>query len=831
MTNEVRELFKMLIAECGLFLALFFALVYREELKRYRPAVWIAAILCACAAVGAYFEFGVTRYGQYMNPHDVFHYYTGSKYARELGYYDQYNAALLADLEGRAVFNKNSAIRDLRDHSFRPVRDVLAERDRIRGKFSDARWAEFKKDILYFQAQVPASKWQQMLRDKGFNGTPVWTMVAGLFTERIPTHDANGMAVLVLLDAALLIIMFLAIQAVFGERTALLAIIFFGINFAMNFVHIKGALLRMDWLAAMTIAVCMLKAGRYRVAGGLLAYAAMCRVFPAIFLFGIGARAVWEFWQTRKVQRKYVDFAVAFGVAALALFGLSVWRYGGLQLWEEFGSKIGVHNNDISTTRVGFKYIVLWPYETATAKANAFAALAWVNRGFELLALLLTFLAARRMRDEEALAAGFVPFFFMTAPTFYYYVILIVPLMIFLPRLETLRGVVGVCLFFLTSLVAYVLHQFMDLNFALSFLLSCLYLAICVHIVTEAIPVGGVASIVRARRGLGVAAGVVIVLVAGALGVKALLPVSGTAAPPLAKEPGEVVLALAGDVMLSRNVARSVRDSGRGFTYPFAQAADLTSGADLAFCNVECPISGRGERIEKRYVFNAPAESVEGLRSAGFDVVSLANNHVLDYGPVALEDTVAHLQNAGVAPLGLVTGDAPHTPVIKVVGGVRVGFLAYTDPQTPYAYAKEFAGFPTGPAKADDAVLARDIGALRPQVDILVVSMHWGIEYETEPDDRQQTLGRYIIDQGADIVAGHHPHVQQRAEWYNDGLIIYSMGNFVFDQHTRPLTKESRLYRVFAGKQGIRSAAYLPMMISDEWQPAPNGADWVEVAR
>jgi poly-gamma-glutamate synthesis protein (capsule biosynthesis protein) len=297
-------------------------------------------------------------------------------------------------------------------------------------------------------------------------------------------------------------------------------------------------------------------------------------------------------------------------------------------------------------------------------------------------------------------------------------------------------------------------------------------------------------------------------------------PVDMAAATPV--NDGEVSLILAGDVMLSRNVARSIAESGQDFRYPFQATAPLTSAASIAFCNLECPISGRGEAIAKRYLFNAPPESVDGLAFAGFDVVSLANNHVLDYGPIALEDTQRHLSRVGIAAVGISTQQAPQNPVILVRNGVRIGFLAYADPESPYGYAKEFGVFETGPAKAIEAVVAADIEDLKRRADVIVVSVHWGTEYVESAEPRQKTLGRFFVDQGADLVVGHHPHVLQETEWYQAGLILYSLGNFVFDQHSRPPTRISRLYRILVTDKGIERAEFIPLEIARDWQPRPN---------
>ena len=284
--------------------------------------------------------------------------------------------------------------------------------------------------------------------------------------------------------------------------------------------------------------------------------------------------------------------------------------------------------------------------------------------------------------------------------------------------------------------------------------------------------------------------------------------------------------------MLSRNVERDLLKRELDYTYPFQATAPMLQTADIAFANIECPISGRGEALEKNYIFNAKPESVEGLVAAGFDVVSLANNHTLDYGPVALEDTVRIVTEAGIGGVGITKDDDAQVPVVLEREGIKVGFLAYADHETPFAYAKEFLPFPTGPAKAKKESIARDVAALKAQADIIVVSLHWGIEYEDVPNARQIDLGQFVIDAGAHIVAGHHPHVQQDAAWYNEGLIIYSMGNFVFDQWSRPKTKLSRLYTVNVTKEGLVHAQYRPLeIVQQDWQPRPTGPNYVLVPR
>jgi len=286
---------------------------------------------------------------------------------------------------------------------------------------------------------------------------------------------------------------------------------------------------------------------------------------------------------------------------------------------------------------------------------------------------------------------------------------------------------------------------------------------------------------------------------------------TGSGQPPGASAP-VVQLVLTGDVMMARNVERSLVRDKRDFTFPMSNVMKYLQNADAAFCNLETAVAASGEAIKKTYTFLSPPETAPALATAGFDVVSLANNHVLDYGHDALAETVRHVEAAGMKGLGLAGDGQPQRPAIIEAKGVKIGFLAYVDPESKYGDAPEYAALGgVQPAKATYGQCGSDIVELKRQADIVVVSVHWGTEYRPEPDRRQIELGRYLIEAGADIVAGHHPHVQQEPEWYRGGVILYSLGNFVFDQWSRPPTRLSRLYRAYVDKDGVKGLEYLPL--------------------
>jgi Bacterial capsule synthesis protein PGA_cap len=248
-----------------------------------------------------------------------------------------------------------------------------------------------------------------------------------------------------------------------------------------------------------------------------------------------------------------------------------------------------------------------------------------------------------------------------------------------------------------------------------------------------------------------------------------------------------ITIAITGDLMLARSLTPQMLATQGGF--PFAQTGDYLRSFDLTVGNLECVVSTLGLPIPgKQFTFEASPIGFERLQNAGFDVVSVANNHSGDYGQLAFIDMVYHLPGHGITPLG---GGADlalaHAPVIRTVHTTTVGFLAYCE-----IAPNSFAATATTPGHAwlDPTLMRADIAALRSRVDFIIVFTHWGIEYQTLADADQQAMAHLAIDAGADLVVGAHPHVRQPSELYLGKPIIYSLGNFVFDE--MPGYEESR---------------------------------------
>lgn len=239
--------------------------------------------------------------------------------------------------------------------------------------------------------------------------------------------------------------------------------------------------------------------------------------------------------------------------------------------------------------------------------------------------------------------------------------------------------------------------------------------------------------------------------------------------------------------MLARTVGRTILK--HGVDYPFAgkYVAAALQSADITFGNLEgCLVGKTVTGSSKAFVFRSPPRFAEGLGSAGFRIMSLANNHAMDGGQSGLISTLEALDREGIDPVGAGRNraEARQLKVISTDTGWRVGYLAYTDVENRKGSAATAsrAGVATVEPMAE---MVMDIQKAKPLVDLLIVSYHWGVEYQIgEPNRRQLVIASKAKQAGADIIIGHHPHVLQRIELdQSNKLVAYSLGNFVFDNH------------------------------------------------
>ena len=250
---------------------------------------------------------------------------------------------------------------------------------------------------------------------------------------------------------------------------------------------------------------------------------------------------------------------------------------------------------------------------------------------------------------------------------------------------------------------------------------------------------------------------------------------------PAEAEPQPVRLLFSGDIYLSDHVLNAYDRAGDISGVLDDGYRSLIGEADYFAANQEFPFSSRGQQApDKQYTFRLPESRVSLMNEIGVDLVTLANNHALDFGTDALLDTVSTLDQAGILHVGAgADSEAARQPAIVDVNGVRVGFIGASR-VIPVASWTAGASSPGMLTAYDPALLVQTIQETRPLCDYLVVLIHWGVERAEMPVDHQTSLGRQCIDAGADLVVGSHPHVLQGIEYYRGKPIVYSLGNFIF---------------------------------------------------
>ncbi|NP_001267789.1 poly-gamma-glutamate synthesis protein precursor [Hydra vulgaris] len=310
--------------------------------------------------------------------------------------------------------------------------------------------------------------------------------------------------------------------------------------------------------------------------------------------------------------------------------------------------------------------------------------------------------------------------------------------------------------------------------------------------------------------------------------------------------------------------------SGSSCPYPeiLKYVAKYFKNADFNMINLEAPfVLKQNENLtffpNKGIHNKAWPESVEALTSAGIKSVTLANNHISDYGGDSVDLTTKILFYNKIDYVGITYGESPpyspQKPLIKEINGIKVGFLGYCGDETGECEMFR-AGVKTSTALLRKQTVEYDLQQLKSKVDIIVTFLHWGTEYFAIPKETQRNLAIYLSQLGVNLIIGSHPHVMQGHEWLNNTLVHYSLGNLVFHPHftfmgtlagqnnskeihakATELSRQSRgpasyteLFKVQLTKTGIKSAYFLPVRIFGDKngciQPKPKVEDnWIEV--
>ena len=275
-----------------------------------------------------------------------------------------------------------------------------------------------------------------------------------------------------------------------------------------------------------------------------------------------------------------------------------------------------------------------------------------------------------------------------------------------------------------------------------------------------------------------------------------------------------VSLDAVGDVTFGEQVGPAI--ASHGGAYPWAFVGPTLRRADITVGNLETAVSTRGVAAVKEFTFRgSPAALVPMRDVAGFDVLTLANNHTVDYGRDALVDTLRAVHAAGIRTIGAGANEPQaRRPAIVEAGGLRVAFLGYSDVNPSGFNATSTS---PGTAKADVAAITGDVHAALRRADVAVCFFHWGVELHPEPNARQQQFAAACLNAGAKLVLGAHPHVLGGvATPTPHALVAWTLGNFVFPSGS--VTARTAILRVALGADGVRGYRLVPVRI-DGFRP------------
>jgi hypothetical protein len=400
--------------------------------------------MAAVIAGLAYTNFGQFNRWPPLHTRELFHYFLGSKYYPELKHDGLYVASMSAQYQSHPEFEVQPHIRDLRTNRIAPLQSLEDHYREVRDRFEDARWNQFVADHDFF-ATPETYHWLTLFRlDHGYNPSPTWTFLARLLSTRMQAGDRSFLF-LASLDFLLMGALCFGIFKVYGGRVAAMVVLLLGLGAPWRYDWIGGAFLRADWLAALGLGICALKRERFALAGGLIGYAAMIRIFPAAFLVGPALVALRQ-WTEGSPPRWFPRFVAGVLVAVTLGFGVGGLNGNGFATWPDFFKNVGLHLESEPSNGVGLKNAILADRalssreETSTSLVEGSmrressmeqaATERWpLTAAGSLLLIAMTLAAMWNRPPHEAAVLGSVLLFSALSMASYYWIVLaLVPL-------------------------------------------------------------------------------------------------------------------------------------------------------------------------------------------------------------------------------------------------------------------------------------------------------------------------------------------------------------------------------------------------------------------
>lgn len=360
---------------------------------------------------------------------NMFHYVLASKYFDELGYFNLYYGALLADADNKNYYSKVTEIRDMEDYRRIPIKTAFAKaKDRkVKERFSQRRWQEFKKDLARILPLYSNKIWQMILNDRGFNPSPVWLVAHYPLLNNFNLGQKHALKKLATIQVWIFVLTFLVAWWGFGLRTTCLMTIWLNLYFG-NEGRLLGGYFPYDWFALIIVAAALYKKGRYILSAPFLAYSAMMRGFPGLMALAAAVKWVWQLVKTRRPETRHTVFLSVLVFFCLALVLLSFGTKRGAGAWVEWKDKIQIHSahQNFSSARVGLNYLFSHNYISKSLKVWKYSKKdlrAKTNTIFRItqgIFLFLILLAMIRRDDYDGMLLGFAAVFAIMLLSRYY---------------------------------------------------------------------------------------------------------------------------------------------------------------------------------------------------------------------------------------------------------------------------------------------------------------------------------------------------------------------------------------------------------------------------
>ena len=409
----------------------------RGSNKARAAGPWVLLVL-ALTSYASYYDFFRAQHGTGFKSTDVYHYYMGSKYFAEVGYFDLYpcTVAVLVDSGVESQFDM-PRIRDQRTLRFAAAEDALAMGRACQQRFTAPRWRAFEADVGWFGGRMQRSDWHAIFRDHGYNPTPVWGAIGALASDRVAL-GSGAFDVLLRLDRVLMLASFGFMFWAFGAEVAALAVIVWGTGHHWSYVWIGDSFLRNLWLAALLIGISLLRKKRYAAAGAGLALSSLLRIFPGAFVATLFAKAARSYFKAGRVPDGLLRLFAGAGIFALvAVLGTLLVSGQGLTGFIDFAEKIAAFRDRPGLNKIGLSSLSWRAVMTAAGSlvtddagklilspVSGWWVTAWI-RGLQLVVLVpavfLFWRAIPRARNWEAACMGFALIPLVSSPANYYY--------------------------------------------------------------------------------------------------------------------------------------------------------------------------------------------------------------------------------------------------------------------------------------------------------------------------------------------------------------------------------------------------------------------------